>query len=247
MDKLKLFYKNSPVHAILMIISFLVFIALYSIFTISMVEPYYIKGLIFGVPFFFFGLMYYLTVKSFIKLKISKFITFVFTIIFLVALPFEFLYFSFDSATTSTTDVRRYERALRLSHFSEFTEVFPEKIPKNAENIKFYYTPPFGQGGRELALKFEIDSDTLNTYKEKFSGEAKWTGKDNDTEAKEHGVFRGLLSQFDSAPNSNPPGNYVVYVFFSEPYRTGDWNHGKRSLAAINEQNNTVIFHAEIW
>ncbi len=244
MNKFKSFYKKAPVHATLIIISLLVFIALYSIFTIGMVEPYYFKGLIFGVPFFFFVLMYYLTVKSYMSPERTHFIAFILAVIFLIALPIEFLYFSFDSATTSTTDVRRYERALRLSHFPDkFSEVFPKKIPKNAENIKFYYTTPFGQGGRELALEFDIDSDTIETYKEKFSREAKWIGKDNDAGAKEHGVFLGTLSQFDSSP----PGNYIIYVFFSEPYKIGDWNHGKRSLAAINEQNNVVIFDAEIW
>ncbi len=239
--------KKAPFSAIMTIISLVFFVVIYALLTLTVVEPHYFRALIFAVPFVLYGTITLLTVKNIIKENASILSTGILIIPLAIAMLFALLYISFDCGMTSTTDVGRYERALRLSKFPDkLSEIFPNKIPENAKNISFNYNKAFGQGGHEMVLKFETDPDSVKRYIVEFSNKAKWIGKVNESEAGKYGVNDNQFRLFEYT-NSGLPKDYVVYVIFSEPYKLGDWNHGKVSLVAINEQNNQVIFLAEEW
>jgi hypothetical protein len=244
-NRLLSFVRKARFQAIMMIISLIIFILLYLVFTVGVIEPFFIKGLVFLVPFICFTILYYLTAKNHIKPETSNSITFLLLILLAVAMAISLLFLMIDASATSTTDIRHYKKAL-TKFPDEVSTIFPQKIPSGSKNVNFFYTPPLGQGGEEIALKFETDSDSIQKYKEKFSKQAKWVGKVNDNEAERYGVNFGMLSIFNST-YSKMPNNDMIYVINSEPYKTGDYNHGKISLAAINEQNNEIMFLAEIW
>lgn len=158
-----------------------------------------------------------------------------------------FAYIAIDAATTVTTDINRYERVLKLSNLPDYLlENFPDEIPAGAEDIEFSYHPAFMQGGEDVVLKFKADSDDIKGYAEEFSEKAKWIGKEGDGKASEYGVFTGTFSAFNY-PGAGLPKHFTIYVIFSRPYKPDDWNHGERSLAAINKKDNEILFMASRW
>jgi len=246
-NSLFLMYRKALFPAIMTIVSLLLFMVVYWAVTQTTVEPYYLKGLIFIVPFICFAMVLYLALNNKIKIATSYIATGVLIVILGIVMFIAFFNISIDSATTVTTDISRYERALKLSHFpGKLLETFPDKIQDNAKNTKFFYTPAFGQGGKEIALKFETDSYSIKKYISEFSQKAKWVGKVNDSEANKYGVNNGQFSLFEYT-YSGLPKDYIIYVIFSESYQKDNWNHGKISLVAINEQNNEIMFLAEDW
>ena len=229
------------------IASLLFFIIMYSVLALTILEPDYFKALIFAVPFILFGAITLLTIKNVIKENASILSTGILIIPLAIAMLVALFNYSITCAATTTANISHYERALKLSHFpNQLSETFPDKIPSNAKNVNFMYHPALGQGGQEIALKFETDPDSIKSYIEEFSKKAKWIGKERDKDANKYGVIVGQFFQFEYA-NSGLPKDYIVYVIYSEPYREGDWNHGEVSLVAISEQSNEVFFRAEKW
>jgi len=245
-SKMSLIFKKAPFPATMTIISFVLFIAVYLFVTMTSIEPYYFEGLIFGVPFVFFGTITFFTVRQKLKVTASSVITFILIFIFGVGMLFLFISISIDAAITVTTDVSKYERVLKLTNYPNNTLIknFPAKIPASTKNIVFSYNPALFQGGENFGLKFEAHSDSIKNYIEEFSKKAKWTGKASDTEAEKRGVYSGLFKSFGY---TELPEDFIIYLIESKPYHPDDWNHGEISLAAISKQRNEIIFIAEDW
>ncbi|MCI2057388.1 MAG: hypothetical protein LKJ86_09660 [Oscillibacter sp.] len=150
---------------------------------------------------------------------------------------------SLHAATTTTTDTRRYEQALRVSSLTrEFpTNVFTKEIPDDAADVYFRYHPAFVMGGEELVLQFETSEDEARSYERLFASEAVWTGNGPGSYSDTYGVFMGTLYQFDL------PEDTIVYVLSAVPQKPNDWNHGKRLLTAVSDSENLVLFYAEKW
>ncbi|MFS8501032.1 MAG: hypothetical protein FWJ59_04415, partial [Caldicoprobacter sp.] len=125
------------------------------------------------------------------------------------------------------------------------TQHFPNKIPDNAENIVFSYSPAFLQGGQFWGLRFETDSNSIENYIDQLSKRAKWIGKSGDSQAEANGISWGKFS--DLGYIDLLPEDFTIYIIYSKPYKPNDWNHGELSLVAISEQRNEIIFLAEDW
>lgn len=244
--KILLIFGKAPFQAIMTIISFVLFVGVYWFVTARAIEPYYFAGLIFAVPFIFFGIITFFTVTGKLEVIISYVITCVLIFLLFFGEIFAFCFLVIDAATTTTTDIGKYERVLKFTGYpkDKLTKYFPNKIPDNAKNIVFSYNPAFLQGGEIFGLKFEIDSDFINSYIEKLSNKVKWMGKPDDDEVIENGIYS---NSFDILGYSNLPRDFTIYLIGSEPYRPNNWNHGKFSLVAISRQRNEIIFLAEDW
>jgi len=214
--------------------------------TMGVAEPYYLEGLIFAVPFISFGLITLSTVKG----KLKTLASFVLTLILIIAFSgtsfFAFMHLLVDAATTTTTDIDKYERILKMKGYPDnfWVEHFPDKIPENAENIVFRYNPRFLQGGETFALKFKTDSGSIENYINKFYEKAKWTGTFSDNNPKANGIFSNT---FDKLGYKELPEDFTIYVIYSEAYRPYNWNHGAFSLVAVSQQRNEIIFLEENW
>lgn len=233
--------------AIAALVSLVFFIIIYSAIMRTVIDPHYLMSLLLAIPFVLFGLIFILAVKDKISSATSNITTGILIIPLAIAMAFILLFFSLDAATKTTTDINRYERALKLSNFpSPLVEhSFPDTIPAKAENILFKYHPALGQGGEVIALKYETDPQSIKEYIEVFSKKAKWVGKASDSEADKHGVSPGTLSAFGYTYDMQ--NDYTVFVLYSQPSMPDNWNHGQRSLVAINEDSNEILFHAEKW
>ncbi len=244
--KLSAIFKTAAFPAVMTLISFVLFIAVYLFVTVTAVEPYYFAGLLFLVPSVCFGIITYFTVSGKLKTAASSGITAAAILVLGVASLVGFSVLSFQAATTTTTDTRSYGRVLRLSNYPEnaLISCFPERIPEDAKDVVFRYHPAILQGGENYELKFKADSDFLKRKAEEFARKSKWTGKMSDREAEKHGVISGSLGELGYY---DLPDDFTVYLMNGEPYQPNDWNHGKVSLVAVNRKSNEIIFHAEDW
>ncbi|MGE4213638.1 MAG: hypothetical protein AB7E42_02520 [Anaerotignaceae bacterium] len=245
-NKISMIFKKALLSAVMTIISFVLFIGVYLLVTVKSIEPYYLEGLLFAIPFVCFGIITFFTVIEKLKTVTSFVITCILIIVLGFASVLAFCFMAFDAATTVTTDIGKYERVLKLTGYpnNALIKCFPDKIPSNAKNIIFSYNPAVLQGGENFDLKFETDSDSIKNYIDEFSQQAKWIGKSIDSEAEKNGI---ISSAFTTVGYTNLPEDFTIYLIDSKPYYTDDWNHGELSVAAISEQRNEIIFLAEDW
>jgi hypothetical protein len=73
--KLSYVFKKATFPAILTILSFLLFLLMCFLLTVGSVDPHYLKGLLFAVPFLCFGSITWLTEKGRLKIASSSIIT----------------------------------------------------------------------------------------------------------------------------------------------------------------------------
>lgn len=245
-SKLSAVFKTAAFPAIMTLISFILFIAVYLFVTVTAVEPYYFIGLLFLVPSICFGAITYFTALGKLKSAASSGITAAAILVLGAASLVGFSALSFQAATTITMDTSKYGRVLRLNNYPEnaLISCFPAQIPEDAKDVVFRYHPAILQGGENYELKFKANSEFLNNKAEEFARKSKWIGRMSDREAEKHGVISGSLGELGY---SDLPDDFTVYLLNGEPYQPGNWNHGKVSLVAVNRKSNEIIFHAEDW
>lgn len=246
-NKVSIIFKKALFPSIMTIISFVLFVMVYWLMTVRAIEPHFLKGLIFAIPFVCFGITTFLTVIKKLTIVSSTVITSC-LIVVLGFLSFcTFIFMAFQEATTVTNDIDRYERVLKLTGYpnNELIKNFPNKIPENAKSIEFSYCPAFLQGGENFDLKFEADSDSINNYSDEFLKKAKWIGKWSDNKTKNNGIISGTFDVLDY--HGDLPEDFTMYLFDSKSYQPNDWNHGYLSVVAISKQRNEIIFHSEQW
>ena len=101
--------------------------------------------------------------------------------IFAIVLLILYMALALQEVASTTTDISKYQRVLNITRFthyghSELTNYFPSKIPDNSKDIHFSYHPQFLQGGENITLYFETDSETITNYIKEYSQMATWSG-----------------------------------------------------------------------
>ena len=236
--------KPAPFPAIMTLISFVLFVCIYSQVTVTAIEPYYFQGLIFALPFISFGITTLFSAKGKLETVESTIITGILIFVLAIVMLFAYIFMAFDAATSVTTDISKYERVLKLTGYpdNQLIKYFPNKVPSAAKNIIFRYNPALMQADEVFNLKFETDSASIKNYIDEFSQKAKWIGKSSDSEAEKKGIFSVSFNAFGF---EKLPEDFTIYLVDSEPYLPGDWNQGKLGLVAISKQRNEIIFLAE--
>lgn len=237
--------------AIIAGVFFAAFLVVYWLLTQKVIHPHYYLGLTFAVPSLFFAVLAYWSKRqkqdgSHPLLTGYSVIMFVvmFGLMMLIAVPCMLIH----DAVAVVTDAGSYERVIKLSCFQhDLIADFPDKLPKDAEDAKLYYSPfAIGQGGQEIAVGFRASTDTIDGYLNRFSQEASWIGTESDAAATRHGVYSGEFSCLEGSV-SGLTEDFKVYVISGKPYRSGDWNHGEISLVAISEEKSEILFWASNW
>lgn len=122
--------------------------------------------------------------------------------------------------------------------------VFPKKIPKEVEDVKFLYAPGILQGETIYTLYYVNKNMTLNEFDKKYKKQAEWVGHLKDYKENEgllNGVFYNTPSEYE---NEN---DYVIYLIKGECDDSGYCNHGHYILSAFNEKTYQVVYSAEYW
>lgn len=238
--------KKAPFPAAMTMISFVLFVIVYTLLTAGSLEPYYLTGLIFSIPFLCFGAITYITATNRLNILASSIITGALTLLLGIAMFFVLILFGIDTATTVTTDPGKYEKALKITGYpnSPLTRYFPDELPEHADHISFYYNPAFLQGQENLSLKFESDPASLQDYLNLFSPDTIWSGKPSDRAGEDYGIYPGT---FSVAGYEELPDDFTVYLTYSKSYKPNDWNHGALSLIAVSLEKSEIIFLSQDW
>ena len=123
-------------------------------------------------------------------------------------------------------------------------DTFPSSIPKDVEDVSFYYAPGFLQGGTRHILYYIDKKMTIVEFDNKYKNKAIWIGHKEDYKENP-----GLLSgAFYSTPSEyNNENDYVIYLIEGSCDGSGYCNHGEFKLAAFNETTHEVVYSSETW
>lgn len=157
----------------------------------------------------------------------------VFSIYSFISLALE----SFHEATTPVTDISQYEKALAKwkRGVPDIVEHFPDTIPADAQDVRFYFTPGFLQGDACILLGFRISEEQFNACKAHFSAITTATFKANHWHKHEY-----LYHNTETAEWSK---DFVVMQFDKDPNTI--YEHDNEHGIAINENDNVIVFWAE--
>jgi hypothetical protein len=161
-------------------------------------------------------------------------------------------------AVSSVTKVSRYEPIIEAVQGEEgdnpLTMHFPRSIPEDAENVRFFFQPPFLQGGLVLQLRYKTTPEKINELYDRFS------------EQSTRSYFGGSMYEHMNMDDGMPitdfytndsgsrefPVDYEIMIFdepLSEPGQ-GErhyWNHGESHGVAISREHNEIVYWAEDW
>ena len=221
-------------------------IALWGILTTSLaygISLYLKMLLVLIIPVIVFGIALYRKYKYRINKNARSNINW-FTTFALLLLPIYYFFtlfiLGFESATTDVTNYKFYNDFI----YGELYEVFPKKIPKNAENISFYHIDPFLQGGEINSLSYKDDSLTSSIVEEKYKSKSTWIGNADSEEVPEAVNDYGLFSNISI---NGKKENFILYVNSARCDNSGYCNHGEYILVAYNDITKEIIFKEEHW
>ncbi|MEQ1749647.1 MAG: hypothetical protein ABL974_09515 [Prosthecobacter sp.] len=159
-------------------------------------------------------------------------------------------------ATGSVTDPKQYHRTLNdywRSGAPDMVAHFPERIPADAQNIHFLFTPSFLMGGARLYLLYQTSAEEIqrirNVAEELRNSGCNLLG--NTAGIPEINEFPKPLNIQEPILGEELPAGFDLYFFdatFPEMRQEEwCWNHGSTHGIAINEKSQQVLFWAESW
>lgn len=241
--KIKEIFKYSKFSIIMCVITLLIGIWLYksTAFGIPIIE----KTIIFltsFIPFFIFLTISILSYRF--KERYKKILKVISINISFLLVPYYFISLfvcALLSGTNPVTDPKYYNHYVTGKRLEK---VFPSKIPSNAKNVEFYYTPGAFQGGTNYSLYYIDDSMTKEKFNKKYKNKSIWIGHE-----KEYTEEKGLLSgAFAYTPSYNEnEEDYIIYLIEGRCDDSGYCNHGNFLIAAFNEKTNEIVYCSGEW
>lgn len=137
------------------------------------------------------------------------------------------------SAAIPIKNPNQYKKIYNAYKNSELISYYPNNIPKDAYDIKFYFHPAFMQGNAVMNLYYKANDKTINEYIDKYEK----VKTDKIANAEE------LYLDDDIKITSD----YKKYFLYSYCDNSGYCNHGSYSMVAINDKTNECIFALEEW
>ncbi len=235
--------KVPVVSAVLTALAFVCFLVVYWEVTWGSVVPRYTAGLLFAIPFVFLLLLTFLGWYGRMSPLVTDVLSCLLAPFFVISAFFLLFFLSLTDSTITKPDY--YPHALRTM---ENTDGFPEEIPENARNVRFYYTPQILQGSHVVALAFVTDEETISSYEVKLEEIATWQGtwtKMLETEL--NVVYPDILHQGRSgSPDvESDIQDFAIYHLYSTKFRGA--NHAVSCCAFVNPDTCEVAFVYEQW
>ena len=222
-------HKHALYPIILSICAFLCFIVVVILMT-DTVQPLWGRTMLLLLPAVILGSVGLLSLNGKLSMNKTVILTTILTIVLLLASMFYFFLLTIWTATTETTDIRYYSRAYdQIENEDGVEDVFPTRIPDDAENIDFSYTPQFLQGGEVFELSYTTTEEKLTEWKTVLTKEAEWIGSNKEWHEANHWGFHDEDS--------------VRYHLDWD----GGYNHGEWSYVLIDEDANRITFFYEDW
>jgi len=231
----------------LLILSILIFLFLYYNLTFKCVNRYWFEGLIFGIPSLILLAIAYLFYQKEISGKVAISFSIIILIASIIVLSIAFMVIVITDLTSEVTDIKEYKRILNLEVYDEMLYQFPKEVPKNAENVKFFYRPQFLQGGMQMELKMTLDEQIINSYIVNFKDKCKQIINIDNKEVLWDLDNVGIFTLGDHVVEERIEKGFTIYLLESEPYKTNNWNHGYVIFIAVNDAKTEILFQSEVW
>ncbi len=126
------------------------------------------------------------------------------------------------------------------------SRAFPSKIPKDAQEMNFNYMPPLGQGGQVFYLTYTTTIEDIDIKKRWLSKNTSFVGSVSENEPEKTGIYNGYLTYFENN-SGKTPDDIQLYLVYSKPYKSGNWNHGEVGFVAVSELQQQLLFYFENW
>lgn len=196
------------------------------------------------IPFILFLIITFIMYKFNEKKKVVSAFKVFALILFCLLLYYYFIALFVINAIEATNPVTNPKYYSYYVTDSRLKKAFPNKIPKNVDNVKFYYAPGFLQGGTRYTLYYVDNNMTLDKFDKTYKKKAEWIGHKNEYTEK----FGLLSSIFYSTPSEYKSENdYIIYLIDGDCDNSGYCNHGYFLIAAFNEKTHEVVFSSEAW
>lgn len=155
------------------------------------------------------------------------------------------------SATTPIEDSSQYGDIVNQIGESVLINHFPDSIPSNASNIKFYYFGGFMQAGASIQLRYKLPKDEIIELNHHFQSIAKYEIQDGGKSYDESIIDAVPLPSFLTSGTDayKFPENYRILIIAAEPLGSQDfmWNHGYSYGVVISVEESEVIYWADDW
>ena len=151
----------------------------------------------------------------------------------------------FYQATQPVTDVARYAEVRSRYEESAFVSHFPETIPPEASNVRFYYFPGFLQGGMQLQLRLQLPLQQWRDRRAQYAAAASYRFVDGEHRSLENDIPIAAFSTSDEALDF--PDTYEILVLDARSQGEPEWNHGYSYGVALNAEMSEIVYWADDW
>lgn len=235
------------------------------IFIFARVGWYGSVNIVFVIPGILL-LLIYLAIPKMPHLKwLFSFICIPLAIISLVCLGVIFIILPIMSVFPgAVTNPSKYEKVLESYGYpeSELCAHFPPRIPENAKEVKFYYSPKIMQGDSSMQLRYVAPDDELSNLLQKYLPVARHIQNGNTGAFKFLETGKGLpTTEFRNKNNTkfeDLPEDFQVIVLYAKAYPNRSkaekdqtigeiWNNGDSCGIAISTKRHEIIYWAYYW
>lgn len=150
----------------------------------------------------------------------------------------------------AVTDVAQYTEIRAQLGDSIAVRHFPQTIPSDATDVRFFYEPGFLQGGTILQLKLKLPANRIDELYSQYRNMAIYTFVGGDTN--QANLLDDVPIPFFYASDNDEhsfPATYEIIVLGAEPYGKPDfkWNHGTTYGVAIDKSGSEIVYWLEDW
>lgn len=175
-------------------------------------------------------------------------------IVLILLSPFAYMGYKFKQATKTQTDPQKFEAILtKRSEGGYKPNFFPQKIEENAEQVAFYYTPGFLQGGTTMVLRIKFPAGELIPLGDNFSTEKPLTVS-NFSDAGFRDELRRLPPytqewDYNWEELESLSGDFTIYLQSSNDLEQvkENWNHNEISYVAISYADREIVYYYNQW
>ncbi len=175
-------------------------------------------------------------------------------IILVLISPFACMAYKLKQATVTQTDPQKFEAILAKRNEGGYKpHFFPKQIEENAEQVGFYYTPGFLQGGTTMVLRMKFPEGELLPLTGDFNTEKPLKPSDF-TDAGFRDELRRLPPyaqqweyNLDELESLN--GDFTIYLQSSNDLEQvkENWNHNEISYIAISYADREIVYYYSQW
>lgn len=216
------------------------------------INPHLLKSIILAIPIAFMILIVVLLKRGKIKDMQGIIITIGLIVISIILNFFILVFVAVDEGTSYENNPLRYKHIYNIAEYNIYTYQFPNKIPNDildSNNVKFFYSPQFLQGGFNLELLLEMDNSDIDEYISNFSSNIQKEieiNSENKYDLSLYGIYEPRFL-FDNNEYDEFLKEAKFYILESKPYKVDNWNHGIVQYMAKSKLKKKLLLVTQVW